>query len=124
MSGYKHVSIVEVAQDRLISDDPRAILHSWLRNSLHSPPPINIMKLFASKFTQTLILNVATIAAIIVGTIQFLVRSYKDNNGPEKTRKMMQTVLQFVDTINAQLLTQINTDVPVVKVAQKTTKRR
>jgi hypothetical protein len=52
------------------------------------------------------------------------VRSYKDNNGPEKTRKMMQTVLQFVDTINAQLLTQINTDVPVVKVAQKTTKRR
>jgi sensor domain CHASE-containing protein len=82
------------------------------------------MKLFASKFTQTLILNVATIAAIIVGTIQFLVRSYKDNNGPEKTRKMMQTVLQFVDTINAQLLTQINTDVPVVKVAQKTTKRR
>jgi hypothetical protein len=82
------------------------------------------MKLFASKFTQTLILNVATIAAIVVGTIQFLVRSYKDNNGPEKTRKMMQTVLQFVDTINAQLLTQINTDVPVVKVAQKTTKRR
>jgi hypothetical protein len=82
------------------------------------------MKLFASKFTQTLILNVATIAAIVVGTIQFLVRSYKDNNGPEKTRKMMQTVLQFVDTINAQLLTQIDTDVPVVKVAQKTTKRR
>jgi len=82
------------------------------------------MKLFASKFYQTLIFNVATISAIVVGTIQFLVRSYKKNNGPEKTRKMMQTVLQFVDTINAQLLTQINTDVPVVKVARKTTKRR
>jgi hypothetical protein len=82
------------------------------------------MKLFASKFYQTLIFNVATISAIVMGTIQFLVRSYKENNGPEKTRKMMQTVLHFVDTINSQLLTQINTDVPVVKVARKTTKRR
>jgi sensor domain CHASE-containing protein len=82
------------------------------------------MKLFASKFYQTLVLNIATIAAIVVGIVQFAVRSYKENNGPEKTRKMMQTVLRFVDTINAQLLTQINTDVPVVKVAQKTTKRR
>jgi sensor domain CHASE-containing protein len=82
------------------------------------------MKLFASKFYQTLVFNVATISAIVVGIVQFLVRSYKKNNGPEKTRKMMQTVLQFVDTINAQLLTQINTDVPVVKVARKTTKRR
>lgn len=76
------------------------------------------MKLFASKFYQTLIFNVATISAIVVGIVQFAVRAYKDNNGPDKTRKMMQTVLQFVDTINAQLLTQINTDVPVVKVAQ------
>ena len=76
------------------------------------------MKLFASKFYQTLIFNVATIAAIVVGIVQFAVRAYKENNGPEKTRKMMQTVLQFVDTINAQLLTQIDTDVPVVKVAQ------
>ena len=82
------------------------------------------MKLFASKFYQTLVLNVATIAAIVVGIVQFAVRSYKENNGSEKTRKVMQTVLQFVDTINSQLLTQINTDVPVVKVAQKTTKRR
>jgi hypothetical protein len=82
------------------------------------------MKLFAAKFYQTLILNVATIAAIIVGIVQFAVRSFKDNNGPQKTRKVIQTVLRFVDTIVGQLQAQLDTDVPVVKVAQKTTKRR
>ena len=82
------------------------------------------MKLFVTKFYQTLILNVATITAIVVGIVQFLVRAYKENNGPEKTRKVMQTVLQFVDTIVEQLQAQLHTDVPVVKVAQKTTKRR
>ena len=82
------------------------------------------MKLFATKFYQTLILNVATIAAIVVGIIQFTVRSFKDNNGAEKTRKVIQTVLQFVDTIVEQLQALVDTDVPVVKVVQKTTKRR
>jgi hypothetical protein len=82
------------------------------------------MKLFVTKFYQTLILNVATISAIVVGIVQFAVRAYKENNGPEKTRKVMQTVLAFVDTIVTQLQVVVDTDVPVVKVAQKTTKRR
>jgi hypothetical protein len=82
------------------------------------------MKLFVTKFYQTLILNVATIAAIVVGIVQFAVRAYKDNNGAEKTRKVIQTVLAFVDTIVTQLQVVVDTDVPVVKVAQKTTKRR
>jgi hypothetical protein len=81
------------------------------------------MKLFTSKFTQTLILNVATIAAIVVGIVQFAVRSFNENNGAEKTRKVIQTVLSFVDTIVSQLQVLVDTDVPVVKVAQKTTKR-
>lgn len=50
-------------------------------------------------FIDTLILNVATIAAIVVGLCQFLIRAYNENNGPEKTRKVIQTVLQFVDTL-------------------------
>jgi hypothetical protein len=37
---------------------------------------------------------------------------------------VIQTVLQFVDNIVEKLQAQLNTDVPVVKVAQKTTKRR
>ena len=81
------------------------------------------MKLFATKFYQTLILNVATIAAIVVGTVLFLVRAYKENNGPEKVRKVMQTVLKFVDTIVGNLQYQLNTSVPVEKVAQRRTKR-
>lgn len=50
-------------------------------------------------FIDTLIRNVATIAAIVVGIVQFSIRAYKENNGPEKTRKVIQTVLQFVDKI-------------------------
>ena len=74
---------------------------------------------FYWSFINTLILNVATIAAIAVGIVQFAVRAYKDNNGTEKTRKVIQTVLQFVDTIVGKLLPLVDTDVPVVKVAQK-----
>jgi len=81
------------------------------------------MKLFVTKFYQTLILNVATIAAIVVGTLQFLVRAYKENNGPEKVRKVMQTVLKFVNTIVGDLQYQLNTSVPVTKVAQSRPKR-
>lgn len=81
------------------------------------------MKLFASKFYQTLVINVATIAAIVVGLYQFAVRAYNENNGNEKVRKVIQTVLKFVDTIVGQLLPLVDTDVPVVKVARKTTKR-
>jgi uncharacterized membrane protein len=77
----------------------------------------NIMKLFASKFYQTLVLNVATIAAIVVGLVQFAVRAYNENNGEEKTRKVIQTVLQFVDTIITKLQAQLNSDVPVAKVS-------
>ena len=82
------------------------------------------MNLFASKFYQTLVLNVATIAAIVVGLYQFAVRAYDENQGSEKTRKVIQTVLQFVNAIVTQLQAVVDTDVPVVKVAHKTTKRR
>jgi hypothetical protein len=81
------------------------------------------MKLFASKFTQTLILNVATISAIVVGIVQFAVRGYKENNGDEKVRKVMQTVLAFVDTVVEHGKVYFADPVPVVKVVQKTTKR-
>jgi F0F1-type ATP synthase membrane subunit a len=78
---------------------------------------------FYWSFIDTLILNVATIAAIVVGIVQFLVRSFKENNGPEKTRKMIQTVLQFVDTIVEHGKVYFADPVPVVKAAQKRTKR-
>jgi hypothetical protein len=83
------------------------------------------MKLFIAKFYQTLVLNVATIAAIVVGIVQFAVRSFNENNGAEKTRKVIQTVLVFINTNTERLMVQLTEPtVPVVKVAQKTTKRR
>mgnify|MGYP007004426798 CR=1 FL=1 len=84
---------------------------------LHFPSPQNIMKLFASKFYQTLVLNVATIAAIVVGLYQFAVRAFNENDGAEKTRKVIQTVLQFVNAIVTQLQGLLNSDVPVEKAS-------
>jgi hypothetical protein len=80
------------------------------------------MKDFASKFYQTLILNVATISAIIVGVLQFAVRSFNENNGAEKTRKVIQTVLRFVDKIVAQLQDSLDNNVPVVELSTKSPK--
>lgn len=81
------------------------------------------MKLFESKFYQTLVFNVATIAAIVVGLYQFAVRAWNENNGAEKTRKVTQTVLRFVDSLVNIALENVN-DVPVVEVAQKKSTRR
>jgi len=85
------------------------------------------MKLFVSKFYQTLVFNVATICAIVVGLSQFLIRAYNDNNGNEKIRKVTQTVLTFINTNTERLLAQLTepeaTPVPVRKVAHKTAKR-
>lgn len=84
------------------------------------------MKLFASKFYQTLVLNIATIAAIVVGLYQFAVRAYNENNGNEKVRKVLQTVLVFINANIERLTVQLTepepTPVPVKKVAQRRTK--
>ncbi len=88
------------------------------------------MKLFASKFTQTLIFNVATIAAIVVGIVQFAVRAYKENNGDQKVRQFVIQTLHFVNTLTGKIYASLNHElppvvetVPVRKVARKTTKR-
>jgi len=84
------------------------------------------MKLFASKFYQTLVLNIATIAAIVVGLYQFAVRAYNENNGNEKVRKFLIQTLRFVNTLTATLYANLNHElpesVPVKKVAQRRTK--
>lgn len=82
------------------------------------------MQDFSKKFYQTLLLNVATIAAIVVGIVTFAIRAFDENNGAEKTRKVLQTVLRFIDNIVGKLQAVVDTDVPEVEVAQKTTKRK
>lgn len=79
------------------------------------------MKLFSDKFIQTLVFNVATIAAIVVGLVQFGIRAYKENNGNEKVRKVMQTLLAFVDAIVEH--GKVYFADPAVAVEQVSTKR-
>lgn len=74
-------------------------------------------------FIDTLILNVATIAAIVVAFVQFAVRSFKENGGPEKTRKVMQTVLRLIDNGVAYALALVSDPVTVAQVSTKRTKR-
>jgi hypothetical protein len=83
------------------------------------------MKLFASKFYQTLVFNIATIAAIVVGLYQFAVRTFNENNGQEKIRKMMQTVLQYIDTLvnYGKVYFEDPAPVTVARVSTKRTKR-
>lgn len=82
---------------------------------------------FQKTFIDTLILNVATISAIVVGIVQFAVRAYNENNGNEKVRKMMQTVLQFADTLidqgKAHFADPVVDTVPVAQVSRKSAKR-
>ena len=75
-------------------------------------------------FIDTLVYNVATIAAIVVGVCQYLIRAYNDNNGNEKVRKVIQTVLAFVDTIVEHGKVYFADPVTPAKVEQKRTKRR
>jgi hypothetical protein len=75
-------------------------------------------------FIDTLVYNIATIAAVVVGITQFAIRAFNENNGAQKVRKVTQTVLQFVDTSVDKLQVLVNTDVPEVKVARKSPKRK
>ena len=74
-------------------------------------------------FIDTLIHNVATIAAIVVAVCQFLIRAWNENNGNEKVRKVMQTLLAFVDTLVQKGKVYFADPVPVAKVSTKRTKR-
>lgn len=52
-----------------------------------------------NKFTQTLILNVATISAIIVGVFLYFYRGYKNNDGNRKIIKFTKQTLDVVETV-------------------------
>jgi hypothetical protein len=81
-------------------------------------------------FVDTLVKNVATIAAVVVGVVQFLIRSFNENNGSEKVRAATLQFLKFVDTLvelgKAQLSPVDVVEQPKVVPATvtKTSKRR
>ena len=82
------------------------------------------MQEYYQNFYKTLVLNVATISAIIVGVVTFAVRSFNENNGSDKVRNLTLTVLEFIDKIIAQITSKLDTDVPVVEVAQTRLQKR
>ena len=81
------------------------------------------MKLFADKFIQTLLFNLVTIAAIIVGVSQFIIRAWNDNDCSAKVRQFVIKTLQVINQLTGEIYQSMNHDVPVVKVSTKRAKR-
>jgi hypothetical protein len=79
-------------------------------------------------FVDTLVKNVATISAFVVGVSQFLIKSFNENDGASKVRKFINQTLFVVNrftafvykVVNANVLPAVNTE--AVKVT-KTRKR-
>lgn len=76
------------------------------------------MQEYYQNFYKTLVLNVATISAIIVGIVSFMVRSFNENNGKEKVRIMTLTVLDKFDYLILKVMDMVDTYVPDEEVAQ------
>jgi hypothetical protein len=77
------------------------------------------MQEYYSSFYKTLVLNVATISAIVVAVVTFAIKAFNENNGAEVLRNYTLTVLNFIEKIVAKNVPIDDTPVPVVKVAQK-----
>ena len=76
----------------------------------------NIMiQMYYKTFYQTFIYNVATISAIIVGIVSFAMRKFNENNGKEKVRKVILTILDQIDTIIIKMMDLVSSDVTVDK---------
>ena len=83
---------------------------------------------FYWKFTDTLVKNIATISAIIVGVSQFLIRAFNENDGANKVRKFVNQTLFIVNRFTSVVYELVNAnDVPVPAIQQvkvtKTSKR-
>jgi hypothetical protein len=76
------------------------------------------MQEYYQNFYKTLVLNVATICAIVVAVVTFAIKAFNDNNGAEVLRKFTIIVLDKIDLLVIKLMDKIDTDVPDVEVAQ------
>ena len=77
-------------------------------------------------FVDTLVKNVATIAAIFVGVSQFLIRAFNENDGANKVRKFINQTLFVVNRFTAFVYNVVNANVlPTANTqAVKVTKTR
>jgi hypothetical protein len=81
---------------------------------------------FYWKFIDTLVKNIATISAIVVGVFQFLIKSFNENDGTSKVRKFINQTLFVVNRFTAFVYEVVNANVlpPVNTEAVKVTKNR
>ena len=77
-------------------------------------------------FVDTLVKNVATIAAIFVGVSQFLIRAFNENDGANKVRKFINQTLFLVNRSTSVVYELVNVnalpiqDVKVTKTNKRT----
>ena len=81
---------------------------------------------FFWKFVDTLVRNVATISAIIVGVSQFMIRAFNENDGANKVRKFINQTLFLVNSSTSTVYQLVNAnvlptqDVKVTKTNKRT----
>lgn len=76
------------------------------------------MQEYYQNFYKTLVLNVATICAIVVAVVTFSIKAFNENNGAEKVRNFTLFVLDKVDLMVLKVMDMVDADVPDVEAAQ------
>jgi hypothetical protein len=77
-------------------------------------------------FVDTLVKNIATISAIVVGISQFLIRAFNENDGANKVRKFINQTLFLVNRSTSTVYQLVNAnalpieDVKVTKTNKRT----
>ena len=80
---------------------------------------------FYRKFFDTLIKNIATISAIVVGVSQFFIRSFNENDGANKVRKFINQTLVLVNRSTSIAYELVNANaLPIQEVKVTKTRKR
>jgi len=80
---------------------------------------------FYWKFTDTLIKNVATISAVVVGVSLFLIRAFNNNDGANKVRKFINQTLFLVNRFTSAMYELVNANaLPIQEVKVTKTRKR
>ena len=76
-------------------------------------------------FVDTLVKNLATIAAIVVGISQFLIRAFNENDGANKVRKFINQTLFLVNRSTSTVYQLVNANaLPIQEVKVTKTNKR
>ena len=76
-------------------------------------------------FVDTLVKNVATISAIVVGISQFLIRAFNENDGANKVRKFINQTLFLVNSSTSTVYQLVNANaLPTQEVKVTKTNKR